>query len=278
MTPNILATIVIISVAIFCIQYIWTHDIDYFKLLRNKLPEIPVHIETPNLTYGIVSEGLSYKAGIQYQGVKFRTNYSVHSLMLSNNSAHAINDVRFVISFPGGIVNAKVGSVVGCEDVSISAKRTPLKISQGKTVRSIENSLSNTMTLSIARMTKKANLRIDLVIDYRGMKEGYWISDLTYDFIYDNNIKHKRFLNSIVIKSESPLFFYIDTANNLINREGVFATQEIFPFSPIISRSDGSFEQVEDFNGDIEHLKAEAGGALLLSQGVNYQLDTKFEE
>jgi hypothetical protein len=268
---NLVATVVLV-VLIFCV---WHYNVDWLGFVKSKLPAIPIVKKAPLATSQWTTTGLEYSPGLDIEGLEWRQNYSEHHLTIRNDNSDELRDLRVTLHLPAGIVKHSVASRYGCTEPVFSQFKKPIGIGQrGGPITKIEKSLSNSTDITISKMENKSMVTLTFVLDYRGREEGGWLVDLSFELGAGNNTERHRDIHPLAIKSTRPLTLEIDTSTSLVGHDNVTGTVDTYPFTPLVSKPDGTFLQVDDFDGNIEALKAATDGVLLLDFGFDYTLDT----
>lgn len=277
-TMNTLLTIIILAIAVYSIWFIWTKDIDYIGWIKSKAPNVPVKTPVPVIEYGISPLASKYTIGQEIDGTKWRYNYSKHALSIVNNSNQDLKNVIISMHLPAGIVGKKIESSVNVFNVNFSSFNQPITIGTNK----IENTLSNSLDVSIEKLNKHSTITIGLVLDYRNKPKewwnntkGYWNLDISFEYeSKKGELSRERMIHPIKIDSENPFVIYVDKGINYVNMENIMGTQDTYPFSPLISKPNGSFVQIKDFDGNFEKIRLNHGEGLINSMGVDYTINT----
>lgn len=234
--------------------------------------------ELPILNYGINSLPSQYENGQIVEGIEWRQNYSQHLITIVNESDENLLNTIISIHLPAGIVKSKIESSVNVFNVNLSSFNKPMTIGKTK----IEETFSNSLDISIEKMNKHSTLTIGLVLDYRfkpkewwNNAQGYWQFDISYEYEKrKDEVVRNRIINPVKILKEEPLSIFVDKELNFVNKDSIKATHDTYPFSPLISKPDGSFIQIEDFNGSFENIKLGKGEGLINSMGYDYEVNT----
>ena len=275
---NIFLTILIISIAIVSIWFVWSKDIDYLEFLKSKAPKIPIIKEIPKIEYATIQTLASYTPGSKVDGLLWRFNYSKHLLTVGNSSSEDLTNTIISLSLPAGIVSSKIESSVNVFNVNMSSFNQP--ISLGKT--KFENTISNSIDISIEKLNKHSTVTISLILDYRNKpkecwnsNQCFWLSDISYQYEKKKETKDRvRHINPRNIVSEKRLSLLIDKSKNYVNQANIKGTRDIYPISPIVSLPNGAFKQVNNFDGRFKNLKLNKGEGLLNSVGLDYTINT----
>jgi hypothetical protein len=275
---NIILTIIIIVLATISIRFVWKNNIDYLSWFSSKLPNIPVTKDVPVLQYGISSLGSPYKVGLEIEGLSWRLNYSNHVLTIVNSTNEDVFNAIVSISLPAGIVKNKIESSVNVYNVNISSFNQPMIIGNAR----IEETFTNYCDISIEKLNKHSTLTIGFILDYRfkpkecwNNHQGYWDFDISYEYESKKDTKLRcRFINPIKIVTEKPLSIIVDFNTNSVNMDNIKGTHDTYPFNPLISKPDGSFVQIDKFNGNFDDIKLSKGEGLINSMGLDYTINT----
>ncbi len=276
MILKIILTLVILIITFVTIKFVWTKDIDFREWIVSKIPNIPIKKEIPNLEYGITSLPVHYNVDQKIDNITWRLNYTTHLMTIVNSSGDNLYNLIVSINFPGAIVEKKVESSVNVYNITFSSFNKPIELrDNNNTLTKIENVISNYTDISIEKMNKHSTLTISFILDYRNKPKGYWQYDLSYEYPKKENEQiRNRIINPIKIISETPLIIQVDKSIDFVGKDSIKATQDMYPFSPLISKPNGKFIQVSNFKGDINGIKIEDGDAILFSTGIDYTVNT----
>jgi len=281
MTIKIIITILVLSATLFVIRFIWTKEIDFRKLFKSKLPQIPPIEAAPVIEYGITSMLTKYKVNQEIDGIIWRSNYSKHLLTIINTTEDLYNAI-VSIHYPGAIVVQETKSIVNAYNLTFSQFNEPFTIGSKSNPSFItENAISNSVDISIEKVNKHSTITIEFILDYRFKPDGYWQFDISYEYFNKgNNSKYRhRIINPIEIRSEKPLILGVYKSIDYTGRDNVKCSQDIYPFTPIISEPDGSWKQIIDYTGDWNGLSGSLGkGERALGfAGFDYVVNTDKE-
>ena len=212
---RLIMTFVILGIAWFAVKTVWTKEVDLLQYLKRPAKGIPVKSEVPEVVYLLYPQFLEYTPGLEVDGISWKEDYKEYIFEFKNKSKTIdISDLRIGFNMPGGIVNHKVSSQIGCENINFSSEVEPASIGTERRVTEFVKSYSNVIDVNVAWLFPEGEFKIKLILKFspNDLKPGFF--DLNY--IYKNSDSGSERVSityKIVIDNPEKKILHIDTEN-----------------------------------------------------------------
>jgi tetratricopeptide (TPR) repeat protein len=171
-------------------------------------------VEIPEFDCFITSPSLNYVEGLQVDGIVWQKDFREYTLRVRNKSKQADTyDVRIDMDMLGAIVNYKVLSQQGCEEIFFS-RNLPDRFDIAKKGVIVETNklYSDNLQINTAKMYPEGSYVVKLVAKTLPVEKDFGIFIIKYRYLNTEGKKIKQsFVYKILAKNNKSL--YIDTAN-----------------------------------------------------------------
>lgn len=117
---------IVILVAYYSIQRVWTSDVDIRKWFGKPSEALPLTPKTkkPLFEVGLTVDRIRYQPGAEVQGVIWRTNYRRYQIRVrSAEGCPELENLRIRLLMPGYVVSYQLEETAGCEGLSVFQKK-----------------------------------------------------------------------------------------------------------------------------------------------------------
>jgi hypothetical protein len=221
---RIILTGVILFVSYFALEKVWTKNVDLIALFKGPSKAIPTkeeetRIRTSDLIYSIKLLPSNYAEGYDFDGIRWEKDYEEYRLNFCNKNKNIdIHDLRIAVDMLGGIVQCKILTQEGCENLSV----LPSDMIGGgvgnrdKIIRPVK-AYSNNLKINAVRVFREGFFGVRLIVKTFSLSDdSEGVFEIKYRYVgADNNMIKDFSAYKILVKDKEKKTIYIDTANPL---------------------------------------------------------------
>lgn len=220
-------------------------------------------IKTPELFYSIELLPSNYAEGYDFDGIKWEKDYEEYRLYFCNKSKHIdIHDLRIAVDMVGGIVQYKILTQEGCENLSV----LPLDMVGGgigtkdKIIRPVK-AYSNNLKINAVRVFREGYFEVRLIVKtFSLMDDSEGVFQIRYRYAdAENNMIKASSAYKILVEDKNKKTLYIDIKNplkwNYLRSSGVIFDKPLVFNKGSVSVKGQPVEKPESIKASLGDLK-----------------------
>jgi hypothetical protein len=220
-------------------------------------------IKTPELNYSIKLLPSNYAEGYNFDGIKWGRDYEEYRLYFCNKNKNIdIHDLRISVDMLGGIVQYKILTQEGCENLSVLlSDMIGGGIGNRDKIISPVKVYSNNLKINAIRVFREGYFEVRLIVKaflLRDDSEG--VFEIRYRYAdVDNNMIQESFAYKILVEDKNKKTLYIDIENflkgNYLRSSGVIFDKPLVFKKGSVSIKGQSIEEPESIKFSLGDLK-----------------------